>query len=258
GAGVLHDRRRVDRRALVLAGQQHLEGAQRLVEVEFDGVVVDLDDIVGRLQQRLAQAADLAPAANRSNHVVSRQLLAVVEQDALAQRHGVQQAVVAHLVRLGQQRHDLEIGIPGEQRLVHVPGGERDDRRRRLVYVQRRRLADQRDEQAPAPDGFAFLRAALVTVLFLSFSGGGVALTSVIFGRLASGIVILTFGGSRGGISFGGIPASGVVIAGRIIVVIVVPAGRQQRGDGRGGEAEGHRAPQDVATSQAPCRCQRE
>ena len=101
-AGGVEDRLGVDRAGLGVVGQRDQDGAVRLGEAELEGVVVDLGELGGLLHQALADAADAAPALDRGDRVGRLHLLAVVEHDALAQRHRVGQAVLADGVRLDQ------------------------------------------------------------------------------------------------------------------------------------------------------------
>ena len=68
--------------------------------------------------QQLAHAVVLAPALDRGDRVLGRDGLAVVPQQAVAQREGVGQVVVADLVAVDHLRLDLEILVQREQRIV--------------------------------------------------------------------------------------------------------------------------------------------
>ena len=166
-AGGVEDRLGEDRAGLGVVGQGDEDRAVGLGEAELERVVVDLGQLGRLLHEALADAADAAPALDGGDGVGRLQLLAVVEHDALAQGHGVGEAVVADGVG-GHQLGDRPVlRVVGEEPLVGAVAEDGDDLGGRLVLVEVGRLADGGHAQRAAR------RAGGGVVLHGAEDGGG-------------------------------------------------------------------------------------
>ena len=155
------------------------EGGVGAREGEADGAVVDhLDagEALGVTSRHLVEARDHAEepstralrlgaddAVDRVLDVVGHQLAAVVEGDALLEREGVGEAVLADLVALGQVRNE----IGGAGLVVHQAVEQALDHRPVLPVV-----ADGRIERADIVLVGDDHRAALLDVLGMDGAGG--------------------------------------------------------------------------------------
>ena len=101
--------------------RQQREG---LLEAEHDGLVVGRGEFVGARHQRLAECVARAPAPDRGDAVARQHLLAVVEQQPVAQRQLPGLAVVFDDVAGHHLRRGLEAvllaGLPVQGVVHHV------------------------------------------------------------------------------------------------------------------------------------------
>ena len=149
-AGGLHDLLRVDRREARDRGQDRREDRRRLRQADLHRVRPLRLRRFDRLEHRLPGPGDLAPALERGDHVVGRELLAVVEPHALPEPDDVALGAVERVVALGEEGDRLELRVERVERLEHVDADLAGDRRGRRVRVERRRLADHPDPERAA------------------------------------------------------------------------------------------------------------
>ena len=98
--------------------ERRQEPGEWLLRHELHGVAPRRLDPVDRDEVGLARRP-LEEPVERELHVGRRQLLAVVELHALAQLERPDQAVTAHLPRLGELRDGLHVGVETDELVVH-------------------------------------------------------------------------------------------------------------------------------------------
>ena len=104
--------------------------AERLLEHDREGLVVERLDLADRGHQLLAERVARRPALDRGDAVLGGDRLAVVPFEAVAQGEGPGQLVGRGLVLVDHLRLDLAVGILGEQHVVdHVAVIAGDERR---------------------------------------------------------------------------------------------------------------------------------
>ena len=110
-------------------GERELDIGERLREGDAEAVVA------GRLQRALALEHELderhllAGALDRRDHVRARDLLAAVEDEAVAQREIVGELVVRDMLRADHLLLRLEIGVERVERVIHHQPEDRRHRR---------------------------------------------------------------------------------------------------------------------------------
>ena len=116
------DARRHDERHVAAGlGEGVQDEAEGLFEGQPEGFGVECFEAFGEGHEQLPLAVLAAPAPQRRDHVFRHDRLAVVPQEAIAQREGVLQGVVAHLPGVHHLRPDFQVFVQGEQHVVdHV------------------------------------------------------------------------------------------------------------------------------------------
>ncbi|MDT4861538.1 hypothetical protein FQZ97_961470 [compost metagenome] len=100
-------------------GKQRL--AEGLAQRDGEGLVVDGGHFLGSRGQLHAQRVLLGPAAQRGDHVGGGDRRAIGEGEAIAQREGIEQAIIADRMGVDHLRLDLEVRVDAEQRVIdHV------------------------------------------------------------------------------------------------------------------------------------------
>ena len=122
-----------------------------LLELQLDRVLVHAPEVGDLGEERLAVDRLLPPARQRGDHILGRQLLAVVEGHALTELDGVHQAVPAHRRQaLGQER-DRPVGVvEGVEALEDVVSRDLGQVSGSPVRVERRGLAVEAHPQHTA------------------------------------------------------------------------------------------------------------
>jgi hypothetical protein len=104
------------------AGEVVGEGDVRLVEGEHDRQLVLGGDVVDRAHGRTGHRPGLAVPLDVGDHRLGVERGAIVELDALAQRHRPDGEVVVGLEGLREERLGLAVLVAVEQRVVEGPG----------------------------------------------------------------------------------------------------------------------------------------
>ena len=116
-----HPRRHDERHVAAGLGEGIQDKAEGLLQRQPEGLGVECVKAFGEGHEQLPLAVLAAPAPQRGDHVFGRDRLAVVPREAVTQREGVLQGVVAHLPGVHHLRLDFQVLVQREQNVVdHV------------------------------------------------------------------------------------------------------------------------------------------